>query len=295
MSPIAAFAPRLRQSEWFSHESAAVLWGVPLPSVARTAADFRTAAEMRSAGGVAAVLNESVGRSVDVTISDPGAPSRAKGAHGYRTEPVNARVVRRYGFPCSDAAATWLSLASRLSLADLVVAGDHFVLDPEVLDPSDPRPYVTFNELQQRTECFHGVGKPRASRALQLLRQGAESRPETLLRLLIRDARLPEPEVNPVIVDSNGRRIGRADLVFRDFRVIVEYDGDQHRTDKVQYRKDVIRWQRFMRNDWDVLRFHDDELSHRSDLTQLEIAEALARGGCARGAQVAQKLLRAAL
>jgi very-short-patch-repair endonuclease len=254
-SSIAGFAPRLRSNEWFSHESAARLWNVPLP-------DRHTLTDV-----------------VHVTIKAPGAASRVRGVHGHQSTAEQPSVVRRYGFPCSDAADTWLSLATRLPLHELVVAGDHFILEPEVLDPHDLRPYVTCEELRARTEHFHGPGKARASQALALVRQGAESRPETLLRLLIRDARLPEPEVNPIVVDSDGRRIGRADLVYPEFRVIVEYDGDQHRTDKRQYRKDVIRWQRFARNKWDVLRIHDVELFHHPHRTQAHVAEALTLGG----------------
>ncbi|WP_188677270.1 endonuclease domain-containing protein [Subtercola lobariae] len=153
------------------------------------------------------------------------------------------------------------------------------MLEPEVLDPRDLRPYVTLDELRVRADSFHGAGKSRASRALELIRPGAESRPETLLRLLMQDARLPEPAVNPVIYDSTGRRIGRADLVYAEHRVIIEYDGDQHRTDKRQYRKDVIRWQRFARNGWDVLRFHDDDLFARPAKTIAQITEALALKG----------------
>jgi very-short-patch-repair endonuclease len=267
-SPIGAYAPRLRPNEWFSHESAARLWNVPLPNWERPTDP------------------------VHVTIADGGASSRAKGVCGHRSTHPNPPVVLRCGLPCSDAAATWLSLAPHHSMRELVVAGDHFILDPEVLDPLDVRPYATLEQLRERTQSYHGVGKPRASEALGLIRQGAESRPETLLRLLIRDAQLPEPAVNPIIY-SAGRRIGRADLVFSEFRVIVEYDGDQHRTDKRQYRKDVRRWQDFMRAGWDVLRFHDDDLSVRPGVTQLEIAEALARGGCLQAVSVAQKLLRA--
>ncbi|MEF2978987.1 endonuclease domain-containing protein [Subtercola sp. YIM 133946] len=255
VSPIAAFAPRLRADEWFSHESAARLWRVPLP-------EYEHPTDV-----------------VHVTIAAPGAASRARGVCGHQATHAHAHVVRRFGLACSDPADTWLGLAAHTDLAELVVAGDHFVLEPEVLDPLDLRPYVGLDHLRARTREFHGPGKARASAALELIRPGAESRPETLLRLLVQDARLPEPEVNPVIADGSGRRIGRADLVFRQFRVIVEYDGDQHRTDKQQYRRDVVRWQRFARNRWDVLRFHDVDLFGRPARTVAQIAEALTLGG----------------
>jgi hypothetical protein len=56
-------------------------------------------------------------------------------------------------------------------------------------------------------------------------------------------AGLPEAECNPTI---NGvRRSGRVGLLFRSFRVIIEYEGDQHRTDPQQWHKDIDRQEDF--------------------------------------------------
>jgi hypothetical protein len=55
-----------------------------------------------------------------------------------------------------------------------------------------------------------------------LIRPGAESRPETLVRLAVAGAGRPEPEVNVDIVDGSGRFLGRGDLVHRGWKVIVE-------------------------------------------------------------------------
>ena len=96
-------------------------------------------------------------------------------------------------------------------------------------------------ELRERVELYRGQGKQAASKAILLVRQGAESRPETLLRLAIMDAGLPEPEVNPDIRNASGRFVGRGDLVYQRWRVIVEYDGEQHRLSTKQFDRDVQR------------------------------------------------------
>jgi len=58
--------------------------------------------------------------------------------------------------------------------------------------------------------------------------------------------------------------------------VAVEYDGDQHRTDRHQYRKDVSRLQMLERMGWIVIRVLAGE--HPMDVLQ-RIRHALARRG----------------
>ncbi|WP_188677268.1 hypothetical protein [Subtercola lobariae] len=93
-SPIAAFAPRLRTNEWFSHQSAARLWHVPLRD------------------------RERMSDAVHVTVRAPAGASRARGARGHQSAAEHPSVVRRFGLPCSDAADTWLSLAGAFSIAE---------------------------------------------------------------------------------------------------------------------------------------------------------------------------------
>ena len=77
---------------------------------------------------------------------------------------------------------------------------------------------------------------------------------ETALRLLLIRAGLPEPELNQELFDDRGRWIGRFDMVYRDARVIVEYDGDQHRTSTTQYELDISRIDRAIAAKWRVVR-----------------------------------------
>jgi hypothetical protein len=165
-----------------------------------------------------------------------------------------ATVLYRRGLPVVDPVTLFCQLAAHLSLPDLVAVGDALVLEPVVPDVWEDRPWVPLRQLVERVEASRGRGKRNAEQAVSLIRPGAESRPETLVRLAIRQAGLPEPEVNVTISDSRGRFIGRGDLVYRQWQVIVEYDGEQHRTDNRQFDRDVARLDDFAAHGWRVIR-----------------------------------------
>ncbi len=169
------------------------------------------------------------------------------------TDPHSA-VVYRDGLPVVDPATLFCQLAGMLSLQDLVAVGDALILRPVYPDPWEERPWVSQQRLVERVEFYRGRGKREASKAVRLIRPGAESRPESLLRLSILDAGLPEPEVNPHLYDAAGRFLGRGDLVYRQWRVIVEYDGEHHRTNNRQYDRDVLRLENLARHGWHVVR-----------------------------------------
>ena len=74
--------------------------------------------------------------------------------------------------------------------------------------------------------------------ALPLVDGGAASPRETRLRLLFVNAGLPRPSTQVPVFD--GRQLVRTlDMAWEDYLVGAEYDGDQHRTDRFQYAKDV--------------------------------------------------------
>ncbi|WP_223690434.1 DUF559 domain-containing protein [Leifsonia poae] len=87
---------------------------------------------------------------------------------------------------------------------------------------------------------------------------------ESLLRLAIARAGLPEPEVNAVILDESGSFVAFGDLVYRTHGVVVEYDGDHHRTDADQYTKDVDRLWRIERLGWRVLRLNSTHMRNNA-------------------------------
>ena len=90
--------------------------------------------------------------------------------------------------------------------------------------------------------------------ALGLVDGGAASPQETRLRLLFNDAGLPRPTTQIPVVEANGRLVRILDMGWEDFMVAAEYDGDQHRTSRRQYVKDVRVLPKLERMGWIVIR-----------------------------------------
>lgn len=230
LSRFRAYAVRMRDDEVFSHVSAAALWGVPLP--ASVEADAR----------------------VHVSALGGGQRPRAAGVVGHELCGVGTGIRNRAGLRVVDAATMWLQLAPLIGLDDLVAAGDHLVMTPRRQQADDPRPYATLDDLGLLVETSRARGKRKAQEALELVREGAESRQETRLRLALRRRGLPEPVLNEEILDARGLRIGFGDVMWPAFGVLAEYDGEQHRTDPRQFYGDVERSEALARAGWIQIR-----------------------------------------
>lgn len=74
------------------------------------------------------------------------------------------------------------------------------------------------------------------------LNRRAKSLKESETRSLIEFAGLPLPEVNVEVDLGDGAEPVEADLVFREWPVIVEYEGTQHQEDRPQYTSDLDRY-----------------------------------------------------
>lgn len=214
---------------FFTQRTAARLWPLPLP-----------------AGPDDGPLH--------IGVMSPEHPPRRSGVVGHAISDPAAFVVLRRGFRLIDPASLFCQLGRVLRVEDLVAVGDALVLAPRRPDDRDDRPWLDLPTLRDRVERFRGRGKVRAERALQLVRPGSESRPESLLRMAIVADGLPEPEVNVDVYSADGVFVGRADLLYRRYRLVVEYDGDHHRVDTAQYDRDAGRMDDFAAAGWRVLR-----------------------------------------
>ncbi|MGE2690841.1 hypothetical protein [Mycolicibacterium pulveris] len=105
--------------------------------------------------------------------------------------------------------------------------------------------------LAKRHRGVRGLRRLRA--ALPLVDGGAESPKETWLRLLFIDAGLPHPATQFVVCDETGCYVRRLDMVWEDFKVGAEYDGEQHLTSRRQYISDVQVNRVLQRLDWHVV------------------------------------------
>lgn len=247
----AAYLLRSPDGHLFSQVTAARLWRMPLPRRLETV------------------------RPLDVAVVKPRAIPRANGVHGHRLAERDLQVVRRFGMPVTDALSTWCRLGSVLSHDDLVAAGDHLVLDPRIAEPGGRRPYVGLDQLRAGALRYRGPGALAIRSAARDVRSGAESRRETLLRLLLVRGGLPEPELGQEIRDGTGTPLGYADMLYRNQRVIVEYDGDQHRNDFDQFEKDAVRLDSFRRAGHYVVQVRKKGLGSRRHETVRRVAEAL--------------------
>lgn len=72
---------------------------------------------------------------------------------------------------------------------------------------------------------------------LPLVDGGAASPRESWLRLIYIDAGLPKPRTQIPILED-GTILRTVDMGWEEFKVVSEYDGDQHRTSRSQYVKD---------------------------------------------------------
>lgn len=178
-----------------------------------------------------------------------------------------------------DPTTLFCQLSATLSLQDLVAVGDALVLSPRFRQWDDDRPWTSVDDLERRVDGFRGRGKRTARDAVPLLRPGAASRPESLLRLLLRQPGWPDPEVNAAIREASGRLVAYPDLLYRQWRVVVEYDGDQHRTSRAQYERDVRRLEELSAQGWRVVRVLSRDLFVTPEQTVLRVRAALRQAG----------------
>ena len=153
------------------------------------------------------------------------------------------RPIELQELPVTDPERTFVDCALRLSLVERVQLGDHLVHTRR----------TTIDRLAHfaHTNSLHGV--LRARRTMPLVRAGAESPRETIVRLMLVLARLPEPECNVDLRDEDGHFLARGDLVLPRWKVLIEYDGWHHERDANQRVRDIVRRERLEAAGWRVL------------------------------------------
>ena len=111
--------------------------------------------------------------------------------------------------------------------------------------------------------------------ALPLVDRGAASPKETWLRLVFIDAGLPKPMTQRQVFE--GHKLVRVlDMCWEEFMVGAEYDGDQHRTSRKQYAKDVQVKRKLARLGWNVTYVIKED--HRDDIVKSAWDAMVARG-----------------
>jgi hypothetical protein len=104
-------------------------------------------------------------------------------------------------------------------------------------------------------------GVRQLARALELFDPGAQSPRETWLRMVIIGAGFPKPITQiPVVV--GGRPRYYLDLGWLELKLAVEYEGDHHRTDRMQFARDIERLEELIALGWTIIRVTADTPLH---------------------------------
>lgn len=243
-----AYLPHMSSEQFFSHTTAALIHGLPLP--------LRLEQEPR----------------VHVSTHIAGVRHSGRGVVGHHVQRDRVQIVAVSGVQVTAPVDTWCQLSTLLTLDALIEVGDALV--------RRKRPLATMNDLHTGVLRYTGQrGAKRLREAFESVRPRTDSSKETETRLLILRAGLPEPEVNGEIFDGFGRKIATGDLVFRGYRVLVEYDGGQHRTDEEQYHWDVDRLDAIMEAGWRVIRINRSHLRTTPSTALRKITTALSAAG----------------
>lgn len=185
--------------------------------------------------------------------------------HGVRVRRLAAPLpaLDRVLTPC----AAFATAAVDLDLVELVVAGDWLVR----LGRTTP------TELRAFAAGLTGRHCRTVRRAAELVRERVDSPPESRLRLCLVLAGLPEPAVNLDLGDE-WFFLARPDLAYLRYRLLLEYEGDQHRTDRRQWNRDIDRTRYLTRQGYVVERVTAERLRRPRRLVQ-EIHQVLRSQG----------------
>jgi hypothetical protein len=183
------------------------------------------------------------------------------------------------GIPVTTPERTWLDLAEMLSVDELVVVGDSCVRVPRFELEGKDTPLCGLEDLQRMIDRHKGKrGIRRAREAIRLIRVGSDSPQESLLRLAMVRAGLPEPELNVPIIDDAGTRHHEPDLSYRKYRVGVEYEGEHH-GDEGQIVRDIARSERYAALGWAEVRISKRHMHDDAKAAVAKIRAALVQAG----------------
>lgn len=251
----AACAARMH-GEWaFCGVTAAALHGMPLPPAL-----------------------SSKYRALDIAVATPRTPPRAEGIIGHRYDGRSFFVVSLSGLPVVAGADAWCQLSAVLSREDLVAAGD-YLLAGSSWAGAQRKPLCSIEQLRAAVQRY---AKKRGARnlrwALERVRLGVDSRPESLLRLLLVAAGVPEPVVHHAIEVAGGAITLHPDLALPSLGVVFEYQGDGHR-ERNRFLGDIDRNELLRAAGWEVIEVTSKDLFEDREAFISRVLAVLRRRG----------------
>lgn len=210
---------------------------------------------------------------IHLSRPDSMAIPRRTGVIGHVGQFFPDEIVSIGGLLVTTRVRTWLDVSRLMGVDELTVVADHLIRVPraDLEGRSDPHASVAdLAEMLDRHKGTPGIRKARL--ALEQARVGADSAPETRLRLALTRAGLPEPEVNPRTELLNGV-VRQPDLAYPEFLVAVEYEGDGH-SEAGQVIRDITREEDFSRGGWTLVRLSKRHMANdaRSAVSKVRAA-----------------------
>lgn len=219
------------------------------------------------AGAAAAALHGAAWVDADIPIDLIGKSARAQRGLVVRNETLETGELTRVGhLPVTTVARTAFDLGRHqprgraVAYLDALMRAAPFSID-EVL------------ALGQRHKGVRGLR--RLGAALLLVDGGAMSPKETWLRILLRDAGLPQPTVQLPLYRGN-QLVAVFDMGWEEYKVAAEYDGDYHRSDRRRFVKDIDKLGVAEGQGWIVIRVVSE---HQSRAIVNRVYRALERRG----------------
>ena len=179
-----------------------------------------------------------------------------EGLSMWRSDIADSEITAARGVRVTTVPRTLLDLCARLPSVEALIALDTAV------------------RKHMRWQPAGFKGRPGAARLRRLteLAAPAESPMETRLRWLLISAGLPTPQVQVELRDVAADFAPRADLFYPEARLVIEFDGGNHRDRLVS---DDRRQNLIIAAGYRLLRFTSPDLFQRSDLVIAQVRGAL--------------------
>jgi Protein of unknown function (DUF559) len=223
-----------------SHLTAATLWGLEVPLVAKD-------------------------RRVHLTVP-PSTRIRSRADRRVHCADLEDwQIALRGGVPVTSPGRTWRDLAAGLPPAALLAVTDQML--------ARRYPPEAFRRIVDGGRGVRGIRTAR--RVLEVGNPLAGSPMESVLRWMIHEAELPAPVLQYAVLGPSRELIGLVDLAWPDHGVLVEFDGDVHRERRV-FVNDLRRQNGLVLAGWVVLRFSSADVRGRPAWVLATIRRALA-------------------
>ena len=170
----------------------------------------------------------------------------------HRVRELPRAFHHRRGIRLSPPGRVFVELSRYLSPVEQVCLGDQMVRTPRREWEGSGDPLITLPDLQKAVEIQRRrPGIVQARGAVEMVRVGADSVPETRLRLALLSGGLPEPELQ-IRLNPNDPDSPVGDQGYRKQRIVLQYDGEHHFTPEQQQR-DQWRNAQFESAGWTVV------------------------------------------